>query len=64
MGRRGSVVACGPYKREIAGSSPGWADFMLRLCASIGKALLLTHALSRPESKWVPGRTMEACVFE
>ena len=26
VGRRGSVAACATYKREIAGSIPGWAE--------------------------------------
>ena len=36
---------------------------MLRHCAP-RQGTLLTHALSQPRSKWVPGRTVKACVFE
>ena len=33
VGRRGSVVACAAYKREIAGSIPGCAECAPRLCS-------------------------------
>ena len=36
---------------------------ILRRCAP-RQGTLLTRALSRPRSKWVPGRTVKACVFE
>ena len=36
---------------------------MFRRCAP-RQDTLLTRALSRPRSKWVPGRTVKACVFE
>ena len=32
-GRRGSVVACATYKREIAGSIPGCAEYVPTLCS-------------------------------
>ena len=37
VGRRGSVVACATYKREIAGSIPGCAEYASTLC-SYGQA--------------------------
>ena len=36
---------------------------LLRRCAP-RQGTLLTCAFSRPRSKWVPGRTVKACVFE
>ena len=38
MGCRGSVVGCATYKREIAGSIPGWAELCLDVML-LGKAL-------------------------
>ena len=63
VGRRGSVVACATYKREIVGSIPNCAKYAPTLC-SYRQGTLLTRALSRPRSKWVTGRTVKACVFE
>ena len=64
VGRRGSVVACATYKRQIAGSIPGCAELnMFQRCVP-RQGTLLTRALSRPRSKWVPSRTVKACVFE
>ena len=61
-GHRGSVVACATYKREIAVRSPAALN-MLRRCTP-RQGTLLTCTLLRPRSKWVPGRTVKACVFE
>ena len=33
LGNRGSVVMCATYKREIAGSIPGCAEYASMLCS-------------------------------
>ena len=33
VGRRGSVVLCVTYKREVAGSIPGRAEYASTLCS-------------------------------
>ena len=56
VGRRGSVVACTTYKREIAGSIPGWAE----LCSDVvllGKALCPhVHSLDPGVSGYLVGQ--------
>ena len=63
VGRRGSVVASATYKGQIAGLIPNGLNCAPTLC-SYRQGTLPTRALSPPRSKWEPGRTVNACVFE
>ena len=55
----GSVVVCATCKQEIAGVIAGWNEF----ADTMPRARpLLTRALSRPRSKWVPGKTVKVSV--
>ena len=57
------VVACAMYKSARSRVRSLAVLNMLRRCAP-RQGTLLTHALSQSRSKWVPGRTVKACVFE
>ena len=65
VGRRGSVVAC---MRDVQ-TRGGKFDPRLRgICSDVNCAprqgTLLTRALSRLRSKWVPDRIVKVCLFE
>ena len=61
-GRRGSVAACPTYKREMAGSIPGWAE----LCSDVvllGKALCShVHSLDSGVSGYLVGQCRLVCL--
>ncbi len=61
VGRRGALVARGARDRDVAGSTLLLAR--LWRCA-LGQGISPTCALSRPRSKWVPGRTVTDYVID
>ena len=60
------VVAQWYRARLTSKRSPVWSPAALNMLRRRAprQGTLLTHALSRPRSKWVPGRTVKACEFE
>ena len=63
VGRRGSVVACATYKRGIAGSIPGCAEYACFDVVLLGKALCShVHSLDPGISGYLVGQWRLVCL--